>query len=1113
MPERRLTLHEYKIHQKTVAATPKIYFYDDNAVSEGSTYVCWEGKELVGDNVTEPRMIKRFKHAVNDTISDILPRLVAERIEYSSKFGTILNNAAVNFGVFLNEPSVERATEMYMIQQRFEGTTLKELKPKFLKKELMYASSVAGTLQQLENKGYVYGDIKAENLLVKTGSTDIMFFDLNSSRSLSQIQSDKRISTNSLCPLNLDLNSNSNLKTIDTYMLGQLLAHRLLKDADHLLLTEIAEVEMDIQTFRSHLRTFEDDHFLTNAVARKLLALLKKALAVCSRDRYQSAADMKKALNEIVKELGAFEVFSCVNTHAIPVQSKYISRPELEHSVRKMIISHSFSSICGISGTGKTELARFVAKQMSDAGELDAVLDISLPEKPADNVSYSVNDLLQNVRTTWDSDGNGYALVRSFLQKADGRTLLLIHNYNRADEQFVHQVKMLAPHCKVLFTSQNSKSVMENPATINTPSVELDVDSNLCVSIFYRYCNQTRWLYKEEDVATLSAYLFDLPVFMTVIAAGIQVKTSPYQFFTTILNEVKKGISPKDLLQPRFKISVSLLKDDSLLKGKPMEIISDIFARCLPIANLSEMERQYLQLLCLVPGQPQEAAGLEQLLGDGVFQGEYFSRAEEARVALVNKNLIITELAGDGSQLNVKIHKAVAMVLQSSNGKNRLNQISSGLLENVVRNAVTNSEAWPCFIAIYFSAENLDIDYAYKSLFDLERMSLNPQNCDVFQKRYPHSEACFSVIFHGINGRSLAITDMTGTNIFVLIDASNQLQAENRYFAEGKESGTQQADFTSVEIIQFLDRYTSIYIPAFIASTPVTKIGFAACAGNCHLTQVSFPNTIQGIDSCAFIGCHNLATVDFPSQLKEIGFAAFRNCKNLKSIILPNGLASIAASTFENCTRLSDAILPDSLTGIGHSAFKYCSHLATICFPKQLKIIGDHAFLGCWNLTKISFQNNLVAIGAASFADCANISEIALPESLRFIGSGAFCGCSQLDTVILPEHLKSISSDMFFGCTSLKKVTMPKFIEEIKNQAFLGCINLSELFFSDTLRIIRNRAFRDCTALRNLFVAGPETNIERYAFFGCDQLTIHAPLGSIAEGYARRYGIPFQTIS
>ena len=345
---------------------PLYYFYDDNAVSEGSTYVCWEGEEIVDGEVTEPRMIKKFKHAVNDTIPDILPGLVKERIDYSNKFDAILNNAAVNFGVFLDEPSVKCAKNIYMIQQRFDGITLKELEPKFLKKELMYASSVAGTLHQLENEGYVYGDIKAENLLVKTGSVDIMFFDLNSSRSLFQIQSDKRISTNSLCPLNLDLNSKSNMTTIDTYMLGHLLAQRLLKDANQLLLTAIAELEMDIQTFRSHLRTFEDNHFLTNAVARKLLALLKKALAVRSRDRYESAADMKKDLDEIIIETKYQLVAkkpSCID------RAKFLGREAQLKELANLLRQNSLVFISGGGGIGKTELAAQYAATQADQGK------------------------------------------------------------------------------------------------------------------------------------------------------------------------------------------------------------------------------------------------------------------------------------------------------------------------------------------------------------------------------------------------------------------------------------------------------------------------------------------------------------------------------------------------------------------------------------------------------------------------------------------------------------------------------------------------------------------------------------------------------------------------
>ena len=38
------------------------------------------------------------------------------------------------------------------------------------------------------------------------------------------------------------------------------------------------------------------------------------------------------------------------------------------------------------------------------------------------------------------------------------------------------------------------------------------------------------------------------------------------------------------------------------------------------------------------------------------------------------------------------------------------------------------------------------------------------------------------------------------------------------------------------------------------------------------------------------------------------------------------------------------------------------------------------------------------------------------------------------------------------------------------------------------------------------------TEIESSAFYGCKKLTIHAPAGSAAEQYAKKYKIPFKAI-
>ena len=55
-------------------------------------------------------------------------------------------------------------------------------------------------------------------------------------------------------------------------------------------------------------------------------------------------------------------------------------------------------------------------------------------------------------------------------------------------------------------------------------------------------------------------------------------------------------------------------------------------------------------------------------------------------------------------------------------------------------------------------------------------------------------------------------------------------------------------------------------------------------------------------------------------------------------------------------------------------------------------------------------------------------------------------------------------------------------------------------------------AFKGCKNLTNVTIPAGVTEIERSAFDGCKKLTIHAPAGSAAEQYAKKYKIPFEAI-
>jgi hypothetical protein len=73
---------------------------------------------------------------------------------------------------------------------------------------------------------------------------------------------------------------------------------------------------------------------------------------------------------------------------------------------------------------------------------------------------------------------------------------------------------------------------------------------------------------------------------------------------------------------------------------------------------------------------------------------------------------------------------------------------------------------------------------------------------------------------------------------------------------------------------------------------PETVRGLDLCAFNSFtiMTSVSLPKSLMKIGDGAFIDCHSLTYIHFPAGIKQIGGAAFRRCKGLKYILIPKTL-------------------------------------------------------------------------------------------------------------------------------------------------------------------------------------------------------------------------------
>ena len=153
----------------------------------------------------------------------------------------------------------------------------------------------------------------------------------------------------------------------------------------------------------------------------------------------------------------------------------------------------------------------------------------------------------------------------------------------------------------------------------------------------------------------------------------------------------------------------------------------------------------------------------------------------------------------------------------------------------------------------------------------------------------------------------------------------------------------------------------------------VTAIENGAFSGTSY-TEIILPDTIEYIDSLAFLPCQYLEKVNFPKGLKYIGRLAFGECNSLTEITIDCPDLVLSTQAFYGCTGLTDAQI-------------------------TAKEIGDYAFAGCENLSQLTIGEGTARIGYTAFGDDNGLAEIKIPESVSIIEQGAFRGISTTVTI------------------------------------------------------------------------------------------------------------------
>lgn len=170
---------------------------------------------------------------------------------------------------------------------------------------------------------------------------------------------------------------------------------------------------------------------------------------------------------------------------------------------------------------------------------------------------------------------------------------------------------------------------------------------------------------------------------------------------------------------------------------------------------------------------------------------------------------------------------------------------------------------------------------------------------------------------------------------------------------------------------------------------------------NESIETINLPDTIEYIDSYAFLNMKNLKKINIPKNIKIIDENAFRNCTSLEEVIFPKKKFKIRAKAFWNCKKLKKVDL-GNVTMIEHSAFYNCKSLKKLKLPKTLKVTG-YCFLWGTPVTSLVAPKNLHYKGN-SFNNLKKLKTITFKSLDYGFVEGAFYNCKSLKEV----HLESV---------------------------------------------------------------------------------------------------------
>ena len=315
----------------------------------------------------------------------------------------------------------------------------------------------------------------------------------------------------------------------------------------------------------------------------------------------------------------------------------------------------------------------------------------------------------------------------------------------------------------------------------------------------------------------------------------------------------------------------------------------------------------------------------------------------------------------------------------------------------------------------------------------------------------------------------------------------------------------------------------------------VKTIGCRAFS-HAKIQSITFPSSIEKIESAGCSDCYSLESVTLNEGLKKIGRHAFVRTK-IKFLRIPKSVEEIESCAFGeikltvdlenpkyevrgNClieketkkviNGMKDSIIPDDIKIIGESAF-LGSSIESITIPKSVEVIGDGAFT-CSNLKEVKLNEGLREIERSAF-NLTELERVTIPSTVEQIGIESFDeiefsvaegnkkyevrgNCiveKEANKIILggrdakiPEDITQIE-DRAFAMRNLRSLTIPNGVKEIGDMTFTNCEKMKNLNLNEGLKKIGTFAFCKLK-IKKLILPSTLESVGEGAFMDCTKL-------------------------